>query len=416
MPERIQPPIGLPYALSHIEKAQLQNSRLKAFAFLQDKDKVVAQVTQAQALPLGGLMVGIKDIIETVDMPTAFGSPIHANFRPRADASIVSQLRAAGAVVLGKTVSTPFAFLDPADTLNPIPQLADRTPGGSSSGSAAAVAADLVPFAVGTQTGGSVIRPASYCGVVGFKPSFDRFAMQGVGEFSKSLDTLGFFSKRTQLMRWVLGHLDASFLSTATERNSYGARLPKIGLLRQHPWGEAQPEAQVAIEQFVGQLRLAGYQVEEVSYPGSAAVAYEAHAIIQNFEAARALHWWWHNRREQLPALLQDLLGKAQNVQRADYDLAVRQMAEAKSDIDRLFDRVQLLLLPSAPGEPPMRDSTGVSNFNRLWTGLGLPTLGLPRWVKSATGIEVPIGMQLVARSQMDHQLLNWGEQIENSV
>ncbi len=387
--------------------ATKRNVQLHAFTCFQELVILEQQLQRACQLPLQGLLVGIKDNIDTADLPTEYGSPIHRGFLPRADAAIVTALKRAGAVVLGKTVTTEFAFLNPAPTLSPFDHLSDRTPGGSSSGSAAAVSAGLVPLAVGTQTGGSVIRPASYCGVIGFKPSFGVLPTTGVAEFARSLDTLGFFAHDLNVLVAALASLHPHFSST-----SQPLRAPRVGVLRDYPWGQASELMHKALADQEHELQRRNIRVEAVSLPGSAAAAWEAFALIQNFEAWQAMAWHWDHAREALSPVLHDYLKQARQVTFDQYQLARRQVAEARVDIQKIFERVDLLLLPSAPGGPPHRGSTGVASFNRLWTAIGTPALSLPRWASDADGMRIPLGMQWIAGLGRDAQLLGFARHL----
>jgi Asp-tRNA(Asn)/Glu-tRNA(Gln) amidotransferase A subunit family amidase len=399
-------------AMHSLNAAQKDNGRIQAFTVLQSAERLQREAMAASTLPLQGLPVGIKDIIDTADFATEYGSAIHRGFQPRNDAAIVSLLKKAGAVVVGKTVTTEFAFLEPAPTLNPHLQLADRTPGGSSSGSAAAVAAGFLPFAVGTQTGGSVIRPASYCGVVGFKPSFGLLPMVGINVFSWSLDTLGFFAADARLMKHCVSPLHSQFASAVK------ASVPlKLGMLQSYPWGEAQSAAVQALAQFTVAAKSSGHACLEVRLPGSASVAYDAHAIVQNYEVAQAMAWVYEQRREQLSPVLSALLDEAQLIKFDQYQLAQRQIQEAIIDVAKIFERADLIVLPSAPGGPPDRSSTGASSFNRLWTALGFPCLSLPIWVNEDNhGLRVPMGIQLIAKPGHDADLLRWAQQLESNI
>ncbi len=402
-------------ALHSLSAAQKANDRVKAFTVLQSSQTLQKQAKAAFTLPLQGLPVGVKDIIDTADLPTEYGTAIHRGFQPRNDAAIVSLLKRAGAVVVGKTASTEYAFLQPADTLNPHPQLADRTPGGSSSGSAAAVAAGCIPFAVGTQTGGSIIRPASYCGVVGFKPSFSLLPMVGINAFSWSLDTLGFFAADARLMKHCVSPLHTQFASVARPPTPL-----KLGVLHRYPWGDAEPSGQFGLAKFIQLAQVGGHKSIEVRLPGGAAVAYEAHAIVQNYEAAQAMAWAYDTHYAELSFVLRDLLDQAQSITFEQYQLAQRQIREAIIDVSKIFERVDLIVLPSAPGTPPDRSTTGVSSFNRLWTALGYPCISLPVWISEtrADGLSVraPIGIQLIARPGHDADLLRWAQQIEGDI
>jgi Asp-tRNA(Asn)/Glu-tRNA(Gln) amidotransferase A subunit family amidase len=399
-------------ALYSLSAAQKANERIQAFTVLQSADRLQQQAHAASGLPLQGLPVGIKDIIDTVDFPTQYGSPIHRGFRPRNDAAIVSLLQKVGAVILGKTVTTEFAYLEPAATLNPHLQLADRTPGGSSSGSAAAVASGLVPFAVGTQTGGSIIRPASYCGVVGFKPSFGLLPMVGINVFSWSLDTLGFFAADARLMKHCVSPLHSQFASTVKPTGPL-----KLGILQSYPWGEADAAAIAGLSQFTAAAKTSGHACFEVRLPGSAAAAYEAHAIVQNYEVSQAMAWAYDQQRQHLSPILKQLLDEAQLINFEQYQLAQRQIQEAMIDVAKIFERADLIVLPSAPGAPPNRSSTGLSSFNRLWTALGYPCVSLPVWVnESKQGLRVPMGIQLIAKPSHDADLLRWAQQLETDI
>jgi Asp-tRNA(Asn)/Glu-tRNA(Gln) amidotransferase A subunit family amidase len=384
-----------------------QNSRLHLFTAVASQLQAQAAAVVAQSLPLRGLPVGIKDIIDTADLPTQFGSAIYQGHHARRDAAIVSLLRKQGAVVLGKTVTTEFAFLEPAATVNP--RLPSRTPGGSSAGSAAAVAAGLLPFAVGTQTGGSVIRPAAYCGVVGYKVSAGLLPMTGVNEFSRSLDTLGFFAPNMTLMQFFCQPLHELFNVTSTSQS-----IPSIGIVDEFPWGAPDALSQTNFSARIEQLRRAGYQVAKVTLPGSAAVAFDAHTVVQDYESVHCLGYEWQKHSRQLSDVLRNHLAQAQAITYDQYRQAQRQIIEARQDIHRLFERVDLLITPSAQGIAPDRSTTGKAIFNRLWTALGVPALTLPTWaLEQGSTTEQPLGVQLLAPFMADRDLLDWAAQVE---
>jgi Asp-tRNA(Asn)/Glu-tRNA(Gln) amidotransferase A subunit family amidase len=380
------------------------NDQLQAFSALDTLAHLQRAANAAQTLPLRGLPVGIKDIIDTHRLPTEFGSPIYRGHQARRDAAVVNLLQANGAVIMGKTTSTEFAFLEPAATLNPC--IIERTPGGSSAGSAAAVAAGWLAFAVGTQTGGSIIRPAAYCGVVGFKPSAGLLAMTGVNEFSRSLDTLGFFTSNMALMQFFCSPLHPLFATKQAQLN-----VPRIGFIDEYPWGPADAMTQRNLTKRLSQLRDAGYEVTKVTLPGGTSVAFEAHAIVQNYEVISALAWEWQHHKEQLSPILRNQLHQSQTISFEQYQQAQRQIGEARRDMHKLFERVDLLLLPSAPGVAPDRSTTGSSSFNRLWTALGMPALTLPTWHQGEQ-LE-PLGIQLIAPVLADASLLDWAAQLE---
>jgi Asp-tRNA(Asn)/Glu-tRNA(Gln) amidotransferase A subunit family amidase len=364
----------------------------------------VSSQPRAGTGPLTGVAVGIKDIIDADDLPTGMGSPIYEGWQPRADAALVSMLKRAGATIIGKTATTAFAFLDPAPTLNPHDPLA--TPGGSSAGSAAAVAAGLVPLAVGTQTGGSVIRPASFCGVAAIKPSFGVLPGVGIKCFSWSLDTPGLFARSAEDL--VLA------LAAITGRGDVNVALPltplRVGIVRQDFAGPAQTEAENALMRSADALRASGYQVLDMDTPDSFADAFHAHGTIQNFEAAQALGWEWATHRLSLPPLLAGLLDKAQHIPVADYDSARKISRRARDAARGFFDQADVILTYAAPGEAPPRDTTGNPAFNRLWTLLGTPCVTVPAG-KGPRGL--PVGVQIVARFGRDGTALQAARVLE---
>lgn len=357
--------------------------------------------------PLAGVAVGVKDIVDTAEMPTACGSSIYAGWRPKADAAIVTMLKRAGATVIGKTSTTAFAFLDPTPTLNPHDPAA--TPGGSSSGSAAAVAAGLVPLAIGTQTGGSVIRPAAFCGVAAIKPSYGLLPTVGVKCFSWSLDTLGLFAQ-------TVGDLTLA-LAALTQRQEFapGRRTgPKtIGITRQPFAGPATPEADAALERAAQAAHNAGHSVTEVTLPDSFADAFAAHPALQNHEATLALGFEWREHRAALPPKLAALLAEAETLTPEAYDEARRVAKQARDAARRFFRDCDALLTYPAVAEAPSRETTGDPRFNRLWTLLGTPCIHVPI-MKGPHGL--PVGVQLIAGFGRDAEALEMAASIETAL
>jgi Asp-tRNA(Asn)/Glu-tRNA(Gln) amidotransferase A subunit family amidase len=348
--------------------------------------------------PLHGLPLGVKDIIDTSDCPTAHGSPIYAGNRPRADAACVAAARAAGALVLGKTVSTEFANFHPGRTTNP--QDPAHTPGGSSSGSAAAVAAGMVPLALGTQTAGSVIRPAAFCGVVGYKPSFGLIARAGVKPVADSLDTVGMFARTVE---------DAALLAAVLTgdpalRDGCREAAPRIGLCRTPEWAQAQPEARAALDAAAHALSRAGARLRAFDLPSEFAGLARAQAEIQAHETAHSLAGERLRHPQQLSTSLQAILAQGDRVtaaawraHQADAAAARMRLAEACRDVD-------LLIAPSAPGEAPRGlDSTGDPVFCRMWSLLHAPCIHLP-FARGPLGL--PVGVQAVAPWGTDARLL----------
>lgn len=369
-------------------------------------------LAQARALdrekprsPLHGVPVGIKDIIDTADMPTEHNSPIYRGNRPRGDAAVVAQLRLAGCVILGKTATAEFANLQPPVTRNP--HNPGHTPGGSSSGSAAAVGARMVPLALGTQTAGSVIRPASFCGVVAVKPSFGSIARAGVKAVSDSLDTLGTFSNTVEDSALLLHVL------TARAVPDFAAPVGRlrIGIARTSRWADADPAEQAAVESAAKRLAAGGADLRDAILPPAAEALYEAQGVIMNFEAARALAWEASQHREQVSKTLLERLDNGWSVTRAQYDAALRTAEDARRQFAELMRGFDLLVTPSARGEAPKGlGATGDSLFNKIWTQLGVPCVTLP-FGKGPAGL--PLGVQLVGAREEDTALLaraRWAE------
>ncbi len=360
--------------------------------------------------PLAGIAVGVKDIIDTADMPTEMGcKAIYGGWRPKADAAIVSMAKMAGATVVGKTETTAFAFMDPAPTRNP--HDAGHTPGGSSSGSAASVAAGLVPLAVGSQTGGSVIRPAAFCGVAAIKPSFRLLPTVGLKTSAWTLDTLGLFAATVADCAEAL----AAISGRDVRLPATGAGAPRIALVRQRFAGEASREGEAALEQAARAAEKAGGTIVEVDLPQPFAQAWTIHPTVQNYEIALAMAWEFRERRADLPPLIRGLLEEAQTITAADYD-GVRGVARrARLATKEFFAEhgVDAILTYSAPGAAPDRSSTGEPRFNRLFTMLGVPCVNVPGCV-SAAGL--PVGVQVVAPFGRDAQALRAAAFVESAL
>jgi Asp-tRNA(Asn)/Glu-tRNA(Gln) amidotransferase A subunit family amidase len=366
-----------------------------------DPDAVLAQARQLDAGPvrgpLHGLPLGVKDLIDTTDMPTGYGSPIYAGHRPRADAACVALARAAGALVLGKTVTTEFAWFHPGKTSNP--HNTSHTPGGSSSGSAAAVADCMVPLAFGTQTAGSVIRPASYCGIVGYKPTHGTLPRAGIKPLSDSLDTLG------TLTRTVA---DAALLVAALSGRDLLpkplAQPPRIGLCRTPEWSAAQPETVAAMESSAAALDRAGATLREIVLPRDFATITQAQIDIMNYESYAALACERLQHHDGLSEKLKQLLKNAQQCDAQRYDAAQVLVASCRGQMEDVFSGVDVLLAPSAPGEAPAGlAATGDPIFCRMWTVLHVPAINLP----CAVGPHgLPVGVQVIGRRGDDARAL----------
>ncbi|OFZ88137.1 MAG: hypothetical protein A2W21_13700 [Betaproteobacteria bacterium RBG_16_66_20] len=384
-----------------LERIAARDGELAAWAHV----AADASLAQARALdrqpargPLHGVPVGIKDIFDTADMPTEYNSAIYRGHRPRADAAAVTLLRQAGCVVLGKTVTAEFANLHPPATRNP--RNPAHTPGGSSSGSAAAVADRMVPLALGTQTAGSVIRPAAFCGVIGLKPSFGSINRTGVKPVSDTLDTIGLFSNTLEDAALALSLLSGRPVPDFASQIA----APRIGVARTSRWNDADAATHAALESAARRLASAGADVKDAALPPAAEALFDAQGLIMNFEAARALAWEQSNHREAISATLLKRLDEGWAVSREQYDNARQTARDARRQFADLMRGYDLLLTPSARGEAPLGlASTGDSLFNRVWTLLGVPSVSLP----SGSGPNgLPLGIQLVSAIEQDTALL----------
>jgi Asp-tRNA(Asn)/Glu-tRNA(Gln) amidotransferase A subunit family amidase len=348
--------------------------------------------------PLHGVPIGVKDIIDTADLPTGYGTPIYEGHRPQHDAACVALALRAGAVLLGKTVSTELAYFSPGPTRNPHRSM--HTPGGSSSGSAAAVADAMVPLAFGTQTAGSITRPASFCGVVGYKPSFGALPMDGIKPFAPSLDTLGVLARNVD----DAALLRAALLGEAFVPFDQARPLPRVGLCRTPWWQAADASTRDGIEACAARLARRGAPVTEVAMPASCDALVEVQRTVMTYEAARSLAVEHAQHRARLGTPLIELLDTGARMPLDEHRRALAAAARARHDVARLFDGCDLLLAPAAIGEAPAGlAATGDPLFARAWTLLGLPTVTLPAFT-GPSGL--PVGVQLVGACGDDARLL----------
>ncbi len=324
--------------------------------------------------PLQGLPLGIKDIFDTADMPTEYGSPIWRGWRPKAGAASVAWARAAGAAAVGKTVTTEFATRKPGPTTNP--HNPAHTPGGSSSGSAAGVAAQFFPFAFGSQTAGSVIRPAAFCGVVGFKPTFGTISRVGTKIMSDTLDTVGVFARSVADCALLAGAVSGIDLGDPDERLD---RAPRIGVCRSPAWPQAAPETVALLDRLQTTLAAAGAEVEPRELPEWFETLGEMHTQIMNGESARALGWELNAHRSQISPLLMERLEWGLALPAGTVEAARAAFERARGEFPAITEGLDVLLTPAAPGEPPPGlESTGDPVFNALWTGLHVPCITIP--------------------------------------
>ena len=348
--------------------------------------------------PLHGVPIGVKDIIDTFDMPTQMGSPIYRGYRPPADAACVALLRRAGAVILGKPVTCELAGMAPGETTNP--HNPAHTPGGSSSGSAAAVADHMAPAALGTQTGGSVLRPSSFCGILGYKPTYYTFNKAGVKPAAESIDTIGWLGRSIDDIELLAAVLRMQAPRPPRELTA----APRIGLCRTEIWDTAQPETKVAVESAAAKLGNAGATVREVELPQAfTGLHVVARGTINHYERAACMAFEWDHHREALSPQMRRYIESGQKTSREDYVAAWRRVEECRALLPAVFDGLDVLLTPCVQGEAPESLAfTGDPGMQAMWTALHMPAITLP----SHRGPNnLPVGIQLVAQRYDDDRL-----------
>jgi Asp-tRNA(Asn)/Glu-tRNA(Gln) amidotransferase A subunit family amidase len=410
-----------------LEQIQALEERVGAWAFL-DPEHALAQAREAdqarkegKALgPLHGLPVGVKDIFDTRDMPTEDGTILHAGRQPYKDATAVALLRQAGAVILGKTVTTELAVYAPGKTRNPHDP--ERTPGGSSSGSAAAVAAGMVPLALGTQTNGSIIRPASYCGVVGYKPSHGWISRHGILQQSRVLDQVGVFARTVQDAALIAEPLmayddrDPDTQPRARPRLLHDAVEdppvePRLGFVRTPVWDQADADTRSAFEELIAHL---GDRVTEFPLPEIFAHAVEWHRAIMEADLARSFEQEYQRGRDQLSHTLREMIERGQRVLAVEYNSAVGQIRILNRALDTIFEWCDAILTPATTGEAPRGlESTGSPIFCTIWTLCGVPAVSVPI-LQGSHGM--PMGAQLVGPRGSDARLLRTARWLERVV
>ncbi|HXQ82636.1 MAG TPA: amidase [Xanthobacteraceae bacterium] len=348
--------------------------------------------------PLHGVPIGLKDTIDTFDMPTEMGSPIFRGHRPRADAACVALLRRAGAVILGKTATCEFAGSAPAQTTNP--HNAAHTPGGSSSGSAAAVADRMAPAALGTQTGGSVLRPSSFCGIFGYKPTYNSFNKAGVWPAADSIDTLGWLARSIEDIALLTSVLR---METPQPPRKLSAP-PRIALWRTDLWNAAQDESKAAVMEAAGQLGKAGATVRDIELPDAfAGLHVVARSTISFYERAACMAFFWDHHREQLSPQMRRYIENGHKISRDEYVAGLRRIDDCRAALPALFEKFDVLLVPCVPGEAPKGlGATGDPAMQAIWTALHTPTMTLPT---HRGPNNLPVGIQLVAPRYEDDRL-----------
>lgn len=384
-----------------LERVAQREEQVRAWAYIDPEYALEQARSRDRERPksrLHGIPVGVKDVIDTCDMPTEYGSPIYRGHRPACDAACVAQVRELGGVILGKTVSTEFATRHPNKTRNP--RNPAHTPGGSSSGSAAAVADFMVPIAFGTQTSSSIVRPAAFCGVIGYKPTFNLINRAGLKFLSESMDTLGALVRTVPdaalIAEELSGMAPTSFDGVATLR-------PRIGLCRTPYWNEADAATQAAVEAAARRLAAAGARVSEVELDSEFGALAQTQIEVSSYEFFRALT----HERTRFPELISESLtarivagGK---VTRAQYEAGLARTSRSRTRMADIFREFDVLLAPSAPGEAPRGlERTGDPVFGLMWTLMLLPCMTLP----CGTGPNgLPLGIQLVAPHGADPAL-----------
>ena len=391
-----------------LAEIQLRDRQIHAWAALDvEFARRQARELDAGAVrgPLHGLPIGVKDILDTAELPSEYGSPIYAGHHPAWDAACVASARTAGAVILGKTVTTEFATMHPAATVNPHDPR--RTPGGSSSGSAAAVSAHMVPFAYGTQTVGSIIRPAAYCGVVGYKPSFGTLSRSGMKMACESLDTVGVIARTVE---------DAALLVAGSGMRSIdvpSVDKPRLGLCRTSNWSHMSREGVQAFEAAVRRLAQAGAVVVEQDLPQDFAGLDAADLRILDYEIARSFAHESARHRERISTVLLARIDSGAQMARADYAQAVSYARECRRNLAAHMQGLDAIVTPSATGEAPLGlESTGNTAMNRLWTLLHGPCVTVPAG-SGPTGM--PLGVQFVGLPGADERTLGvakWAEPV----
>lgn len=366
-----------------LERIRNQDSAIRAWV------QVLPQPPTGRGM-LSGIPFGVKDVIETKGLATEFGSPVYQGRKGEIDAAIVQELRLKGAILLGKTQTCAFAMRDPPPTRNP--RNLDHTPGRSSSGSAAAVAAGMVPFSIGTQTAGSILRPASYCGVTGFKPTFGALSTKGVLPYARSLDTVGFFTRTPS---------DMLLLWKALGRSTQKDEDVPIGILRIFP--ECEPVMASEVDRAVKILGRGGFRLRRLDLSAMLSDVLRAQRTIMYFEGAR-----FHEKRFQeygdRLGYLAELVRNGLKITQAEYDKALRVVSESKTRINEIYQVTPVIVGPAATGPAPLGLAfTGDASMNSPWTALGSPAISVPMPVEAG----LPLGLQLTSAMDDDTRLLD---------
>ena len=394
-----------------LDRIEADEPRVLAWAHL-DPGHVLARARELDQVPQGaraalhGIPLGVKDIFDTYDMPTAYGSPIYLGHRPRTDAASVSIARQRGALVLGKLVTTEFAAWPPGPTTNPHDSA--RSPGGSSSGPAAAVAAGMVPVAFATQTTGSIVRPAAFCGVVGYKPTHGTLPCTGVKAISETFDTVGVMTRTVEDAAFVVGSLSGRALGLPQKLSA-----PRLGICLTHEWHAAAPETVDLFDALPDVLAGAGGHPVSLSLPPSFAGLVEAQHRVWTFEIARCLADEYRRFADMIREPLRGMLEEGTAMSLQAYDESRILVRKCYAELRGAFGEVDALVTPSAPGEAPELAATGDPIFNRAWSALGTPVVNVP----AGTGPSgLPLGVQVVGLPAEDAGALACAAWVEGAL
>jgi Asp-tRNA(Asn)/Glu-tRNA(Gln) amidotransferase A subunit family amidase len=393
---------------AYLDRIASRNPTVEAFAHF-DPAQARAAAAATRPGPLRGIPIGAKDVLDTADMPSQYGSPIWANWQPRADSAPVAWARAAGGVIVGKTVTTEFATRKPGPTMNPVNP--GHTPGGSSSGSAAGVGAGLFPLAYGTQTAGSVIRPAAYCGVVGYKPTYGLINRIGMKIMADSLDTIGVLARTVADCALFAGAVSGRDLG---DPDAKPGTAPRIGICHSPAWDAAAPETRALLARVTEALGRAGARVSQRELPERFSALVDAHPIVMNSESARALGWELAHHAGQISEGLRERLGFGLNQTQAALENAYQVFETTQRAFPDALDGLDVLVTPAAPGEAPKGlEWTGDPAFNSIWTSLHVPCVTVPAG-SGPNGL--PLGIQIVGRHGDDRAVLAWARWVEAAI
>ena len=403
------------YLNACLERIDERERDVRAFAYLGREQAIAA----ARALdagpvqgPLHGLPVAVKDIFNTRDMPTQGGSKVYVGHQPLTDAACLALAKHAGAYLIGKTVTAELATFPPNETRNPLNL--GHTPGGSSSGSCASVADFMVPLATGTQTFGSIVRPAGYCGVIGYKPTYNLIPKKGVWADSDTLDTVGLIARNVpDVALFAAGMLGYPGLMVADDGPG-GITAPRIGVCRTHVWDKAAPEMKAALENAAKTLSAAGATVKDLTLPEGFQALTEAQRHVAIWEIGRSLAYELFEHGDELRPALRDRCAQAFEVKPEDYHRSIALGREYRQRVSHAFGDCDVLLTPAATGEAPKGlESTGDASFCNMWTFLHVPCVGMPGG-KGPNGL--PLGLQVVGRLDDDARTLAWAHWIHERI